>query len=356
MTAVAVESTHPAPAPRRPGAARAADLAPAGACAAAAACLTAVAFLVSPLDGAVGLGIVAYAAFIALFSATQVRAVGRVAASDQIATLVVATLALLALVPLAILLWFVVAEGLPGLRSNFFTQTLDSVGPLDPPTRGGGLHAIVGTLQQVLLATLISTPLGVLTAVYLSEYPGRAARLVRFFVDSMSGIPSIVAGMFIYAMWIGRLGQGYSGLAAAMALVVLMLPTVARTAEEMLRLVSGGLRESALALGAPHWRTIVRVVLPTARNGLVTAVLLGVARVAGETAPLIMTAFGADQVNANPLEGAQSALPLFAFQRVRNALESEVQRGWAAALVLILLVLVLFTVARVLAARARKVA
>jgi phosphate transport system permease protein len=171
----------------------------------------------------------------------------------------------------------------------------------------------------------------------------------------MSGIPSIVAGLFIYTMWIVRFHEGFSGLAAAMALSVLMLPTVARTAEEVIKLVPNGLRESSLALGAPEWKTTTRIILPAARSGLVTATVLGVSRIAGETAPLLMTAFGSDAVNTNPWHGPQSALPLFAFQRVRNAIPTQIARGWAGALVLIVLVLALFTLARAAAARGRKV-
>jgi phosphate transport system permease protein len=170
----------------------------------------------------------------------------------------------------------------------------------------------------------------------------------------MTGIPSIVAGLFIYTMFILKLHQGYSGAAASLALSVLMLPTVARTGEEVLRIVPGGLREASLALGAPLWRTVLRVLMPAARSGLVTAVVLGVARIAGETAPLIMTTLGSDALNKNPFHGVQSALPLFAFQRMRNAAPSEISRGWAGALVLIALVLVLFTLARVLGSHKRK--
>src|SRR5205085_12347841 len=162
--------------------------------------------------------------------------------SDRVATVVITGAALLALVPLGFIMWYVVSKGWRGIHTGFFTETLEEVGPLDPATAGGAEHAIIGTLEQVGLATLLATPFGILTAVYLSEYPGRLTRIVRFFVDSMSGIPSVVAGLFIYTMWVVRLDKGFSGLAAAMALSVLMLPTVARTAEEMLKLVPDGLR------------------------------------------------------------------------------------------------------------------
>ena len=312
-------------------------------------------FAVTPLSGPLGWFLVTYATFLAVEAAQVARRTDIHAARDRMATIAITSSAAVALVPLGFIIWYIVSKGLEGMHAGFFTETLEEVGPLDPATAGGAQHAIIGTIQQVGLASLIATPLGILTAVYLSEYPGRLTRVVRFFVDSMSGIPSVVAGLFVYTLWVLRLDKGFSGLAAAMALAVLMLPTVARTAEEMLKLVPDGLRESALALGAPKWRTVVRIVLPTARSGLVTAAILGVARIAGETAPLLMTAFGTDSVNTDPTSGPQSALPLFVYQRVRNAVPAQVAKGWTGALVLILLVLTLFTLAR-LVGRTRKAA
>lgn len=316
----------------------------------------AASFAVTPLSGVLGWVLVTYAAFVGLHAAEMYRAHGPVAARDRVATVVLASCGLLTVVPLVLIVVYVLTQGVEALSAAFFTETMDSVGPLDPPTVGGARHAITGTLQQVGLAAALATPLGLLTAVHLTESDGRLARLVRLLVDAMSGIPSIVAGLFIYTMWVVRFGQGFSGLAAAMALAVLMLPTVARTAEEVIRLVPAGLREASLALGAPEWRSVLRVVIPTARSGIVTAAVLGIARIAGETAPLLMTAFGSDSANLNPLDGPQSALPLFVFQRVRNAVPSQIARGWAGALVLIVIVLALFTMARALSARARKVA
>ncbi len=318
-----------------------------------AAAATTAAFAVTPLTGAVGWVFVAFVVFAVAESVDVSRRLGREAGRDRVATMLVTSTAFVALVPLAYIVAYIVSRGIEGLHVGFFTESLDEAGPLDPATVGGAKHAIIGTLQQVGLATLLATPLGILTAVYLSEYPGRLTSTVRFFVDSMSGIPSVVAGLFIYTLWVVRLENGFSGLAAAMALGVLMLPTVARTAEEMLKLVPDGLRESSLALGAPKWRTVTRIVLPTARSGLITAGILGIARIAGETAPLLMTAFGTDSVNTDPTTGAQSALPLFVYQRIRNAVPVQVARGWAGALVLIILVLTLFTLARLLG-RARK--
>jgi phosphate transport system permease protein len=315
---------------------------------------TAALFAATPLSGAFGFVVVAYLVFLAGLAVDGARRAGRPAAADRVATMALGSAAGVALAVLAVIVWYVVDKGIHGLSANFFTETMDTVGPRSPASEGGAYHAIFGTMLQVGLATIITTPLGILTAIYLAEMQGRLTRVVRFLVDSMSGIPSIVAGLFIYTTWVVGLHKGFSGLAAAMALGILMLPTVARTAEEMLRLVPVGLRESSLALGAPRWRTTMRIVLPTARNGIITAVVLGIARIAGETAPLLMTAFGNDSLNKNVFKGAQTSLPLFIYSRVRNSLPTEITRGWAAALVLIMLVLVLFTLARAVGSRVRK--
>lgn len=225
-----------------------------------------------------------------------------------------------------------------------------TTGPADGLDQGGVFHSIVGTLQQVAIAIVISVPLGVMTAVYLNEVGGRSsrlARIVRIFVDAMSGLPSIVAGLFIYAVWILRFGNGFSGFAAAMSLAVLMLPTITRTSEEMLRLIPDGLREASLAVGGTEWKTTFRVVLPTARTGIVTAVILGTARAIGETAPVLLTAFGASVLNANPLDGPQDNLPLFVYSNVRSSQDPAVARAWTAAMILIFLVLGLFILARI---------
>jgi phosphate transport system permease protein len=311
-------------------------------------------FGVTPLSGVPGWALCTYVGFVVLDALDNHKQYGPVVAKDRIATELIATAGLCTVVPLILIVIYVVGKGIGGITPAFFTETLESVGPADPASVGGARHAIIGTLQQVGLATLLSTPLGLFTAVHLVESRGRLARVTRVLVDAMSGIPSIVAGLFIYTMWVVRFGQGFSGLAAAMALSVLMLPTVARTAEEVIKLVPNGLRESSLALGAPEWKTTLRIILPAARSGIVTATVLGVSRIAGETAPLLSTAFGSDGVNTNPFEGAQSALPLFAFQRVRNAVPTQIARGWAGALALIALVLILFTIARAVAARGRR--
>jgi len=258
----------------------------------------------------------------------------------------------IALVPLVAVTVYTFQRGLRGLSGHFFTQSMKGVGPLDPT--GGALHAIIGTVEQVGMASLISVPIGLLVAIDLVEYQrGWFSRSVRFVVDVMTGLPSIVAGLFIFAFWVLGLHQGFSGLAAAMALAVLMLPVVIRSSEEMLKLVPSALREAALALGVPKWRTVIRVVLPTARDGIVTGVMLAVARVTGETAPLLLTAFGTQVVHSNPFSGAQSALPLFVYQQAGSAFVVNVNRAWAGALTLILIVVVLNVLARSFTARTR---
>lgn len=287
-----------------------------------------------------------YAAFLAIHFAVCAVNDGRLIATDKLVTVVVLTGAAALMVPLVLIVGFILVRGLKGLSAEFFTSDLSTTGTLDS---GGGLaHALMGTIQQVCLAVILSVPLGVLTAVFLNEVKGPIRRPVRMFVDAMSGVPSIVAGLFIYAVWIVQFGKGFSGFAAAMALAVLMLPTITRTAEEVLRLVPAGLREAALALGAPEWRTTWSVVLPTARTGLVTAVVLGVARAVGETAPLIMTSFGATVMNADPFSGAQASLPLSVYQLISNPFASQQDRAYAGALVLIFVVLALFVTARLL--------
>ena len=308
---------------------------------------TSLLFLLTRLDGGLGFVIVAFTIFMILFYLTVRRARGAKHGMDRLVSVGITTAALITAAPLVLIIFSVFQKGLPAFGINTLTKTLEGVDPSAPPTEGGLLHALTGTLIQVGLATLVSVPFGIGTAVYLNEIKGRFTGLVRLLVDAMSGIPSIVAGLFVYTIWVIGPGHGFSGFAASLALGILMLPTVARTTEEMLRLVDPGLRESSLALGSSQWRTVMQVVLPTARTGIITAVILGIARVAGETAPLLMTAFGADKVVGpfKALTSPQSALPLFIFQQFA---QDQRERAWTGALVLILLVLLLFTLARVL--------
>jgi len=253
----------------------------------------------------------------------------------------------------AVLGWmmvFLVAKGIALLRPSFVTSDLSKVGPL---TKGGGAkHAIIGSFEEVGVATIVVVPIAILTAVYLHEIKGRMSPLIRFIVDAMSGLPSIVAGLLVYTVWV--LHHGFSGIAGSAALAVLMLPIVTRTSEEILRTIPDSLREASLALGAPQWRVVLQVVLPTARAGLLTAVILGVARAVGETAPLLLTTLGSDSTNLNLLHGPQSALPLFVYQLIREPSVIQNNRAWSGALLLVILVLILFVAARMVASRGQK--
>lgn len=304
-----------------------------------------------PVSGALGFVVVWYLLFL-LISWSGVRRIhGAVRAKDHLVRVLVWSGASLAIVPLVLIVIYVIGKGYHALRPQFFVEDQRFVGALSEATEGGGSHAIVGTLQQVGLATLIAVPLGITAAVYLNEVKGRLSKPLRTVVDAMSAVPSIVAGLFIYAAWILALGNQQTGLAGSLALAVLFLPTVTRTAEVVLRLVPGGLREASLALGGTEWRTTSRVVLPTSRSGLVTAVILGVARVIGETAPLILTVGGAFVMNWNPLEGKQDSLPYFVFRLIRFPQEAQIARAWTGALVLLMLVLILFVIARAIGGR-----
>lgn len=255
----------------------------------------------------------------------------------------------LAVVPLVSVLWLVISNGLPRFDLEFLTHSMRNIGARD--VGGGAYHAIIGTLEQVLLASLISVPIGLFTAIYLVEYGngGRLSRAISFFVDVMTGVPSVVSGLFILAFWVLFLGNPFSGLAGALALSILMMPTVVRSAEEMLKLVPNDLREASYALGVAKWRTIMKVVLPTAFTGIVTGVMLAVARVAGETAPLLLTVFFTDSINNDPFSGPQMGLPLFVFDQAARPNDTAIDRAWAGALTLIMIVMLLNLVARLIA-------
>ena len=241
--------------------------------------------------------------------------------------------------------------GLANFEWNLLFEDADTVDVDAPLTIGGLGHAIAGSAVMVGIATAISVPIGILAALYVTEVRGRLTGLVRFFVQAMSGVPSIVAGLFVYAALIISGIITFSGIAGALALSVLMLPTVARTAEEILTLIPDDLRTAALALGGTQWRVVRMVVLPAAKSGLVTAAILGIARVAGETAPLLLTAFGSASLNINPFQDSMSGLPLYIFNQFILGGENDVNRGWVAAMVLMILVGFLFLIARLAVSR-----
>lgn len=307
--------------------------------------LLAVAWIVGPTDARAGLLAVVLAGIVPLWS----RIVeGRRKAKDRLVTLLVTTAFGIALIPLGSIVWTVLEKGVPVLSREFFTYSMRNV-----VGEGGGIHhAITGTLLITLGATVISVPIGLFTAIYVVEYGDgtRLAGALRFLVDVMTGIPSIVAGLFAYALFVVIFGDGVRmGIGGAVALSVLMVPVVVRSCEEMLKLVPTELREASYALGVPQWRTIVKVVLPTALAGIVTGVTLAIARVIGETAPLLVIAGATDSVNFNLFDGRMATLPVFTYTSIMQPgvpPEPAIARAWGAALVLLLIVMLLNLVAR----------
>ena len=276
------------------------------------------------------------------------------AVKDSTAALIIFIGFLLALAPVVSILYTTIVKGAAGLRPHIFTQTMAAASYSDPLSKGGLLHAIVGTLYLILIATIISLPLSILTALYLTEIKGRAANFIQFLVQAMSGVPSVVAGVFIYAALLLTTHLRGSTFIGALPLAILMIPTVTRTAQEVLNLVPNELREAGLALGATQWRTVMTIVVPAARSGLITAVILGIARIAGETAPLLFTLGTTDKVNWNPFVGGQNALPYYVWSGLRDGTEGGIQRAWTAILVLLILVIALFTTARIFGSRKAK--
>jgi phosphate transport system permease protein len=307
--------------------------------------------------GAVLTGVVAAVLFVIFMGVAAGVVEGGRSARNRMATTLIYGAFILALLPLLSVAWTLISKGTTRLDGNFFGTSMNNIGAFDE--KGGAYHAIVGTLEQAGIATLITVPLGILGAVYIVEYGrGFLAGAIRFFVDVMTGIPSIVSGLFILSFWVFTVTPlfndgkaGYSGFAAALSLSVLMLPTVVRSTEEMLRLVPGALREGAYALGVPKWKTVTSIVLPTALPGIVTGVMLAVARAAGETAPVLLVAGGLNSINFNVFSGNQSSLSLYIFEQAGVASQFAPGRAWTAALTLVVLVLVLTVAAKLLARR-----
>lgn len=280
-------------------------------------------------------------------------------ARNRVATALIYSAFVLAALPLYSVVKTLIVNGHSRLDMQFFTHSNRDITAFD--AGGGAYHAIIGTLQQAGIAALITVPLGIAGAIYIVEYGrGRLANTIRFFVDVMTGIPSIVAGLFILSFWVlvvspffngGR--PEFSGFAAALALSVLMLPTITRSTEEMLRLVPAPLREGAYALGIPKWKTIVKIVLPTALAGIVTGIMLAIARAAGETAPVLLVAGATDSINTNPFTGNQESLATYIYAQAGLASPHGAPRAWAAALTLVALVLALTIIAKLLARRNR---
>ncbi|OUD01413.1 phosphate ABC transporter permease PstA [Streptomyces swartbergensis] len=302
--------------------------------------------VVGGLHSRVQWGLIAAILYVVASYAIATMVEGKRQAKDRMVTSLVWVAFLLAVIPLASLVWSTVARGVKVLDLYFLTHSMGVVADTEP---GGGIyHAILGTLEQVGLATVIAAPIGVLTAIYLVEYGrGNLSKAITFFVDVMTGIPSIVAGLFILSLMLIFEMQPF-GFAGSLALAILMMPVVVRSTEEMLKLVPNELREASLALGVPKWRTILKVVLPTSLGGITTGIMLSIARITGETAPVLLLVWGNPLINANPFEGAQASLPLYIYQQYANSAGSGAayDRAWAASLTLIAFVMLLNLVAR----------
>jgi len=265
---------------------------------------------------------------------------------DKAMTVVAYLCTLAAIVPLVLVLVYVAVKGLGAWSPQFFTGLPQLFG-----TGGGIYNAIIGTAIIVGLASLMGIPFGVMAGIYLAEYGNnRLGSLIRFTADVMTGIPSIVVGIFAYALLVVNMG-GFNAFAGAFSLAILMVPIITRTTEEMIRLVPGSIREAALALGAPRWKTIMYVVVPTALGGIMTGILLSIARIAGETAPLILTILGSNFLNTKVFQGPIAALPLQIYDFSRSPYAGVIEAAWGASLVLVLMVLVLSLAARLIFTR-----
>ena len=327
-----------------------------GAFAASLSLTSVVYFFLEPWSGVLGFAVVAYVLFIVLYgllvsmdgSATMVK--------DRIAAAVATSLAMSMLVALVMVVSFALWQGRKVLgHANFYTDDMSLAGPLSGLEVGGILHAAAGTLIMITIGLTFTIPLSVVCAVFLSETKGPFTRFVRTLVEAMTALPSVVAGLFVYAAIItlqAAAGFGQkSGFAASIALSVMMLPIMIRAADVVLRLVPGNLKEAASALGAPRWRVVWHVVLPTSRSGIMTAIILGTARGIGETSPVLLTAGYTTGFNFNPFSGPMVSLPLLTFELTKSPEPGIIARGFGAATVLMVVVLVLFVTARLIGGR-----
>lgn len=303
------------------------------------------------LDGSGTLGFLVcwYLGFLVIFSFILSLSNSRPVVVDRLVTSALWVASGVVVLALASTIGYTLGEGWTAFRHlNFFTQTMAGVAPTAPLTQGGVLHAIVGTLVETGIATVFAVPVGVATAVYMSEVGGRLSNLVRTIVEAMTALPEILAGLFVYVVLIIGLGLPKSGIAVSAAMAVTMVPIIARASEVALRVVPGGLREASYALGASQWATVRKVVLPSARAGLATASILGVARAIGEIAvPLICSGASTFMV-VNPTKNWMNSLPLFILTSDSSHETAAISRAFGAASVLLFLVLILFATARVL--------
>jgi phosphate transport system permease protein len=306
----------------------------------------------TPLSGGLGFFLFTYAAFLGVYALVVSFDHDGPAVTDRIMTVVLYSGAVVMVGALLFVIVFTLWRGHAALlHTNFYTQDMSRTGPLSGLNSGGIDHALVGTLWEMGISLAIVIPLGLACAVYLTQVGGRGSKFIRTVVEAMTALPDVLAGLFVFALWILEFGFQRSGLAAALALTVTMLPTTIRAADVVLRLVPGNLREASEALGAPGWRTVRYVVLPTARSGLATSVILGIARGIGETAPVLLTAGYTAYLNKDPLQGPMVSLPLAAFEFVQSPQKTMIDRGFATAAFLLLVILVLFFIARLLGGR-----
>lgn len=327
---------------------RMSDIFALGGAAVASLCLTGLLYTtLTPFSSAIGFGFVWYAFFIGLYAILTVFDETSQAVRDRLAGVVIRSLAIFVVGVLVFVIGFTLSKGWEVLTYlNFFSDDMSNAGPLDPLIYGGVLHAVVGTLIEIAIALAIVIPLGVMVAVYLSEMPGALSRLVRTIVEAMTALPSIVAGLFVYATLIMIFTKQQSGFAAAIAISIMMLPIIIRSADVALRLVPSTLKEASYALGAGQWSTVKNVTLPTAKSGLATAIILGTARGIGETSPVLLCAGFTAALNLNPFQGPMISLPLATFEFVKSPEPTMIARGFGTALVLLLLVLIMFIIAR----------
>jgi phosphate transport system permease protein len=318
--------------------------------------LAVIAAVVTLFTGVAGIDGWAFTFFFVMLAFAIVRnfKVEKKQRKDAVMSVVIKSLSVAAFVPWLSIFFSLLQKGYNAIYLGYFTNDMRVTAPDDELNFGGLAHAVIGSVLMVVIATVVTLPLGILSGMYLTEIRGRFSFLVRFIIQSMSGVPSIVAGLFVYATLVDAMST-FSGIAGAAALAILMLPTVARTAEEVLKLVPDDLRTAGYALGSRQWRTALMIVLPTVRSGLVTAAILGVARVIGETAPLILTSLAATELRVNLFDGPIGSLPTYVFGLLRIGTENAMARAWAGSLVLMVIVALLFGCARVIGNRGPRV-
>ncbi len=319
-----------------------------------AAAISFVIVLVTPMKGKLAYLLLFFISTIIVNFAENYFKSGIAAAKDSIATSFATAGLIIAVVPIFSILFTIFERGRAGLNFNLFLHDMKSNGPNDPLGQGGLLHALVGSGIMVGIALLISLPIGILTAIYLTEIKGIFSRPIKFLVQAMSGVPSIVAGLFILSAVVFPITKSSSGLMGGLALSILMIPTIARTSEEVLLLIPNDLREAGVALGGTQWRTISLIVVPAAKSGLITATILGLARVAGETAPLILVSGGGDAVNPNPFHSPMGSLPFYIWKGFTFGTPESIARSWAGIFVLLSLIFLLFIAARTLSGSEEK--